>query len=72
MLLPYHELAQAHSTHKPSELRDLVKYSEIFTGDDNMGLAKRCLSSLYKKRLTKTFLALSLQDVASRVQLWGP
>nr|XP_021525430.1 COP9 signalosome complex subunit 3-like isoform X2 [Aotus nancymaae] len=40
-----------------------------------MGLVKQCLSSLYKKniqRLTKTFLTLSLQDMASRVQLSGP
>lgn len=40
-----------------------------------MGLAKQVVASLYKKniqRLTKTFLTLSLSDVASRVQLNGP
>jgi COP9 signalosome complex subunit 3 len=40
-----------------------------------MGLVKQVLASLYKKniqRLTKTFLTLSLSDVASRVQLSGP
>lgn len=40
-----------------------------------MGLTKQVLASLYKKniqRLTKTFLTLSLSDVASRVQLPGP
>ncbi|XP_066185933.1 COP9 signalosome complex subunit 3 isoform X3 [Sylvia atricapilla] len=72
----YHELAQVYSTNKPSELRNLVnKHSETFTRDNNMGLVKQCLSSLYKKniqRLTKTFLTLSLQDMASRVQLSGP
>ncbi|XP_060251488.1 COP9 signalosome complex subunit 3 isoform X5 [Ovis aries] len=72
----YHELAQVYSTNNPSELRSLVtKHSEIFTRDNNMGLVKQCLSSLYKKniqRLTKTFLTLSLQDMASRVQLSGP
>ncbi|KAG7166561.1 COP9 signalosome complex subunit 3-like 2 [Homarus americanus] len=37
-----------------------------------MGLVKQCLSALYKKniqRLTRTFLTLSLADVANRVQL---
>ncbi|KAG8145784.1 putative COP9 signalosome complex subunit 3 protein [Naja naja] len=72
----YHELAQVYATNKPSELRSLVnKHSETFTRDNNMGLVKQCLSSLYKKniqRLTKTFLTLSLQDMASRVQLSGP
>ena len=46
-----------YSTNNPSELRSLVtKHSEIFTRDNNMGLVKQCLSSLYKKniqRLTK-------------------
>jgi len=40
-----------------------------------MGLAKQVLASLTKKniqRLTKTFITLSLSDVASRVQLNGP
>lgn len=43
--------------------------------DGNIGLAKQVVSSLYKKniqRLTKTFLTLSLSDVASRVQLASP
>ncbi|KAG7205429.1 hypothetical protein KM043_007422 [Ampulex compressa] len=43
--------------------------------DHNLGLVKQVLSYLYKKniqRLTKTFLTLSLSDVASRVQLAGP
>ncbi|XP_044289644.1 COP9 signalosome complex subunit 3 isoform X1 [Varanus komodoensis] len=53
----YHELAQVYATNKPSELRNLVnKHSETFARDNNMGLVKQCLSSLYKKniqRLTK-------------------
>ena len=53
----YHELAQVYATNKPSELRNLVnKHSEMFNRDNNMGLVKQCLSSLYKKniqRLTK-------------------
>uniref|UniRef100_A0A672KUS4 COP9 signalosome complex subunit 3 n=1 Tax=Sinocyclocheilus grahami TaxID=75366 RepID=A0A672KUS4_SINGR len=72
----YHELAQVYATNNPSELRTVVnKHSETFARDSNTGLVKQCLSSLYKKniqRLTKTFLTLSLQDMASRVQLSGP
>ncbi|KAF0025116.1 hypothetical protein F2P81_021997 [Scophthalmus maximus] len=72
----YHELAQVYTTNNPAELRSVVnKHSETFTRDNNTGLVKQCLSSLYKKniqRLTKTFLTLSLQDMASRVQLSGP
>ncbi|KAK8397466.1 hypothetical protein O3P69_004904 [Scylla paramamosain] len=51
------------------------KNQETFTGDQNMGLVKQCLSALYKKniqRLTRTFLTLSLADVANRVQLSTP
>lgn len=46
-----------------------------FVRDQNMGLVKQCLSALYKKniqRLTRTFLTLSLADVANRVQLSTP
>lgn len=53
----YHELAQVYSSNNPAELRNLVnKHGETFTRDNNMGLVKQCLSSLYKKniqRLTK-------------------
>lgn len=72
----YHELANVYATNSTEELRQIVtKYAETFTRDDNMGLAKQVVASLYKKniqRLTKTFLTLSLSDVASRVQLNGP
>uniref|UniRef100_A0A673XUF1 COP9 signalosome subunit 3 n=1 Tax=Salmo trutta TaxID=8032 RepID=A0A673XUF1_SALTR len=53
----YHELAQVYATNNPAELRSQVnKHSETFTRDNNTGLVKQCLSSLYKKniqRLTK-------------------
>ncbi|KAA8581066.1 hypothetical protein FQN60_002647 [Etheostoma spectabile] len=72
----YHEMSQVYTTNNPAELRGVVnKHSETFARDNNTGLVKQCLSSLYKKniqRLTKTFLTLSLQDMASRVQLSGP
>lgn len=73
----YHELAQVYTTNNPAELRSLVnKHSETFTRDNNTGLVKQCLSSLYKKniqRLTKvrsasesvTASVKSLHSVAS-------
>lgn len=49
-----HELAQVYSTNNPSRLTALVtKHSEIFTRDNNMGLVKQCLSSLYKKNIQR-------------------
>lgn len=52
-----------------------IKHRETFIRDKNMGLVNQVISSMYKKniqRLTKTFLTLSLSDVAARVQLSGP
>ncbi|KAK2192277.1 hypothetical protein NP493_35g03003 [Ridgeia piscesae] len=70
---PYHDLATSYSTSNPTELRNtLSKHTAVFTRDSNMGLVKQCVTSLYKKniqRLTKTFLTLSLTDMANRVQL---
>lgn len=72
----YHELSSAYNTSNSDDVRNIVnKYRDSFIRDTNMGLVKQVLSSLYKKniqRLTKTFLTLSLADVASRVQLAGP
>ncbi|GLH13780.1 hypothetical protein R5R35_008973 [Gryllus longicercus] len=72
----YHDLATAYTTNNSDELRTTInKYQESFARDSNTGLTKQVIASLYKKniqRLTKTFLTLSLSDVASRVQLSGP
>jgi len=72
----YHDLATAYCTNNPGELRNVVtKHTETFNRDKNLGLVKQCMTSLYKKniqRLTKTFLTLSLTDMANRVQLSGP
>ncbi|KAH8364501.1 hypothetical protein KR084_007455 [Drosophila pseudotakahashii] len=69
----YHDLVNVYANSSSEELRIIIlKYSEAFTRDNNMGLAKQATTSLYKRniqRLTKTFLTLSLSDVASRVQL---
>ncbi|KFB41777.1 AGAP006445-PA-like protein [Anopheles sinensis] len=72
----YHDLSTAYNTSSSDEVRTVVnKFRDVFLRDTNMGLVKQVVASLYKKniqRLTKTFLTLSLADVASRVQLSGP
>ena len=50
----------------------IARYSDVFMADQNMGLVKQVQKSLTKmviKRLTKTFLTLSLQELANRVGL---
>lgn len=73
---PYLDVVSVYSNNNCIELRCLLqKYADIFQRDENVGLTKQILESLYKnniKRLTKTFLTLSLADVASRVQLNSP
>ncbi|XP_045130958.1 COP9 signalosome complex subunit 3-like [Portunus trituberculatus] len=72
----YWDLGTAFTTNCPDKVCAVIsKNQETFTGDQNMGLVKQCLSALYKKniqRLTRTFLTLSLADVANRVQLSTP
>ncbi|XP_050300575.1 COP9 signalosome complex subunit 3 [Anthonomus grandis grandis] len=73
---PYNDLANAFFSNNSVELNNIIqKHTEVFSRDHNMGLVKQVSSVLYKKniqRLTKTFLTLSLSDVASRVGLPGP
>ncbi|XP_037939636.1 COP9 signalosome complex subunit 3-like [Teleopsis dalmanni] len=69
----YHELVVAYGTTYMDEFRSVIsKSSETFVRDKNMGLVQQVAESLYKqniKRLTKTFLTVSLTDIANRVQL---
>lgn len=73
---PYHELTSGFASNNSAELNMIInKHNEAFSRDHNLGLVKQVASVLYKKniqRLTKTFLTLSLSDVASRVGLPGP
>ncbi len=69
----YHEISTVFATNKPSSLElVLAKHRDVLQRDNNWGLAKQVQESLYKKiiqRLTQTFLTLSLNDMALRVQL---
>ncbi|KAF5746942.1 putative 26S proteasome regulatory subunit S3 [Tripterygium wilfordii] len=70
---PYIELATSYSSGKISELETFVQTNEEkFESDNNLGLVKQVVSSMYKRniqRLTQTYLTLSLQDIANTVQL---
>lgn len=72
----YHELSTAYTHGSCDDVRAIMnKYRETYSRDSNTGLVKQVVASLYKKniqRLTKTFLTLSLSDVAYRAQLSGP
>jgi len=69
----YTDLVSAYASNNAEELTAVInKYTEVFTRDTNIGLVKQCVSSLHKKniqRLTKTFMTLSLNDMANKVQL---
>ncbi|CAK7328269.1 unnamed protein product [Dovyalis caffra] len=73
---PYVELANTCSSGKISELETYIQTNrEKFDSDNNLGLVKQVVSSMYKKniqRLTQTYLTLSLQDIANTVQLSSP
>nr|XP_034898166.1 uncharacterized protein LOC118036559 [Populus alba]XP_034898168.1 uncharacterized protein LOC118036559 [Populus alba]XP_034898169.1 uncharacterized protein LOC118036559 [Populus alba] len=48
---------------------------EKFESDNNLGLVKQVISSMYKRniqRLTQTYWTLSVQDIAKNVQLSSP
>ncbi|PON95305.1 Winged helix-turn-helix DNA-binding domain containing protein [Trema orientale] len=70
---PYIELANSYGTGKITELETFVQTNrEKFESDNNLGLVKQVVSSMYKRniqRLTQTYLTLSLQDIANIVQL---
>ncbi|XVF16238.1 hypothetical protein REPUB_Repub10bG0014200 [Reevesia pubescens] len=73
---PYIELANSYSNGKIAELETYIQANrEKFESDNNLGLVKQVVSSMYKRniqRLTQTYLTLSLQDIANTVQLDSP
>ncbi|XP_017608057.1 COP9 signalosome complex subunit 3-like [Gossypium arboreum] len=73
---PYIELANSYSNGKIADIETYVEANkDKFESDNNLGLVKQAVSSMYKRniqRLTQTYLTLSLQDIANRVQLNSP
>lgn len=73
---PYEELATAYSTHSTNDVHKCAEVNhEVFTKDGNFGFVKQVVASLYRRniqRLTKTYLTLSLEDIATTVNLPNP
>lgn len=73
---PYHELTAAYSSHSPAKLSSMIEWHrQVYLQDKNMGLVKQVFTSLHKRNiqtLTKTFITLSLSDVAARAHLSSP
>lgn len=69
----YQDLAFAYSRNDIDELQEIFnEHKGIFEKDRNIGLVKQVIASLVKvkiRNLTKTFMTLSLSDVASKVNL---
>ncbi|CAD5116258.1 DgyrCDS5166 [Dimorphilus gyrociliatus] len=69
----YHNLAHAYCSNDPNQVTNVIaKSQQDFVRDEMLGLVKQTLVSLYKRniqRLTKTFVTLSLSDMANRVGL---
>nr|KJB76443.1 hypothetical protein B456_012G088900 [Gossypium raimondii] len=76
LCLSYIELANSYNNGKIADLETYVQANmEKFGSDNNLGLVKQVVSSIYKRniqRLTQTYLTLSLQDIANTVQLNSP
>ena len=69
----YHDLANAYTSCDSDKLASLCsKYADVFGQDKNTGLVKQLQQSFYKRNiqtLTKTFITLSLSDMAQKVKL---
>lgn len=72
----YQEFATSFATHNSDEVHKCATiHAELFRKDGNFGLVKQAIQSLnYNniKRLTQTYLTLSLHDIAVSVKLPGP
>jgi len=71
--IAYQELSEAFLAHDINSLRAaLEKHSSALQADHNFGLAKQCIDALKRRnilRLTRTYLTLSLENIAEQAQL---
>jgi len=69
----YEDLATSYGVHSVDDLQKCVtNHTETYVKDRNYGLVKQVLKSLYKEnisKLTKTYLTLSLKNIAEQVKL---
>lgn len=73
LVTAYYELATAYSSDSVKSVEKVfTKHKELFANDTNLGLVKQVIASLVKvkiQKLTKTFMTLSLSDMAGKVHL---
>lgn len=73
MCAAYHEIAAAFASYDIDKLNALIgKHQELLAQDKNFGLVKQLQHAFFKKNiqmLTKTFITLSLADMATKVKL---
>ena len=73
LCVAYNDVVTAYNSSNVSELRTTItKHQDLFTADNNLGLVKQVLTSQTRsniRRLTRTFITLSLGDLATRVGL---
>jgi len=69
----YQEFVNAYGTNSTDEVHKVAQeHSEAFQKDGNFGLIKQCIQALYRsniKRHTRTYLTLSLDQIAQTVKL---
>ncbi|UXI16363.1 mitogen-activated protein kinase kinase MKK4 [Sarcoptes scabiei] len=74
--VPYNKIVVAYSNDSIDDLQEIcLKFFKEFSKDSNIGLVKLVIASLTKvriKNLTKTFITLSLKDIAIKVNLPSP
>jgi len=70
---PYEELSTAYSTHSHEDLGKCAdNHAAVFFRDSNLGLVGQVMNAMHNqniKRLTKTYLTLTLESVATEVGL---
>lgn len=72
LCVPYVDLAKAFTKGVDETRKCVEEYADLFTKDKNFGLIKQCLKALTRRdiqRLTNTYVALSLGDIAKVAKL---
>jgi len=73
LCVPYEEFATSFGTRSVEDLTKVLNnHGPKFDEDQNLGLARQAYQALFEqniKRLTKTYITLSLSDIAAKVHL---
>ncbi|KAF9168400.1 COP9 signalosome complex subunit 3 [Actinomortierella ambigua] len=72
MCAPYSDFAAAYEKSIAGLRTEAERNKSLFVRDRNYGLVKQCMEALYKRNiqdLTRTYLTLSLRDIAEQIGL---